>query len=179
MSGLKLLTRCPLEDVGQLFHRMLDAKCGRAAPSYSTYSSTFSLEEWWQLMDGCQALCAAYMSNAWTDSQLTEHLSDLSTEYQSIVIHILATRREDLRLSVVDSINNISNASLVDFDWRAKVVVSSDKMASIWEPVVSLDLNVNTPNEDKKSISLELDRDELKKLISSLEAADRIVTQLT
>jgi len=53
--------------------------------------------------------------------QLSEQISDLPTEYQNIVIKVLTTRRDDVRCSVVDSLNDISHASLVDFDWNAKV----------------------------------------------------------
>jgi hypothetical protein len=175
---LKLLARCPLADVGQFLHKVLDGKCGRAGPSYTTYGKVWSLEEWWQLMDGCNALCAAYFSSAWTEQEVVEQLSDLSTEYQQIVVKTLTCRRDDVRHSVVNSVNGISQASLVDFDWKAKVAVSSDKMASVWEPLLMVNLSLNALGENK-SVSLELDRDELKKLVTSLEAADRIVTQLT
>jgi len=46
-------------------------------------------------------------------------------------------------------------------------------MASVWQPLTQLDLSVSERG-DKKLIQVELDQSELKKLITSLEAADRV-----
>ena len=51
--------------------------------------------------------------------------------------------------------------------------MASDKLANIREPVVSLDLDIEEKQE-KKQVSVELSKDELKEMISSLEAANRV-----
>ena len=51
--------------------------------------------------------------------------------------------------------------------------MSSDKLSSVQEPVVSLDMDVQT-NTDKQTVSVELGREDLKKLITSLEAANKV-----
>ena len=56
-------------------------------------------------------------------------------------------------------------------------MLSSDKLGSVQEPLLSLDLEIM---EDKKKRleSVELSKEELAKLISSLEAANKAVLQL-
>ena len=51
--------------------------------------------------------------------------------------------------------------------------MSSDKLSSVQEPVLSLDMDVQN-NTDKQTVSVELSREDLKKLITSLEAANKV-----
>ena len=51
--------------------------------------------------------------------------------------------------------------------------MSSDKLSSVQEPVLSLDMDVQT-NTDRQAVSVELGREDLKKLITSLEAANKV-----
>ena len=54
-----------------------------------------------------------------------------------------------------------------------QLVVSSDRLSSVWQPLTTLDLSLSE-SSDKKHVQVELDQTELKKLITSLEAADRV-----
>ena len=83
----------------------------------------------------------------------------------------------ELRVSGVERTTLISKAYLKDFDWNVKLLMSSDKLASIREPLASIDLDLITEN-GPKTFSLELDKSELKALIESLEAANKHVLQL-
>lgn len=56
---------------------------------------------------------------------------------------------------------------------RMQLVVSSDRLSSVWQPLTLLDLNLSKRG-DKKHVQVELDQAELKKLVTSLEAADRV-----
>ena len=51
--------------------------------------------------------------------------------------------------------------------------MSSDKLSSVQEPVLSLDMDVQS-NSDRQTVSVELSREDLKKLITSLEAANKV-----
>ena len=57
------------------------------------------------------------------------------------------------------------------------MVLASDKLGSMQEPLLSLDLHLNEAGE-KKTENIELSRDELTQLIASLEAANKVVLQL-
>ena len=57
-----------------------------------------------------------------------------------------------------------------------QMTMSSDKLASIKEPVVALDFDVVESGKDR-TVSVELKKEELDSLISSLEAANKVNIQ--
>ena len=65
--------------------------------------------------------------------------------------------------------NKVTSLLLLSF----QLVMSSDKLSSLQEPVLSLDMDVQS-NTDKQSVSVELGREDLKKLIASLDAANKV-----
>lgn len=54
------------------------------------------------------------------------------------------------------------------------MTMSSDKLASIKEPTVTLDFDLVESGKDK-NVSVELTKEELNSLISSLEAANKVI----
>ena len=53
--------------------------------------------------------------------------------------------------------------------------MATDKLANMREPVLSLDLDIKEKT-GMKQVSVELSKDELKELITSLEAANKVCT---
>ena len=56
--------------------------------------------------------------------------------------------------------------------------MATDKLANMREPVLSLDLDI-LEKQRRKAVSVELSKGELKELISSLEAANKVRRQAT
>ena len=54
------------------------------------------------------------------------------------------------------------------------MTMSSDKLASVKEPTVTLDFDVNESGKDR-NVSVELSKEELDNLISSLDAANKVL----
>ena len=50
--------------------------------------------------------------------------------------------------------------------------MSSDKLSSVHEPLMSLDLDIGN-KESSSKVSVEMDKSDLQKLITSLEAANK------
>lgn len=53
-------------------------------------------------------------------------------------------------------------------------MLSSDKIASVQEPLVAVDLSVEDANEETRHVSVEMSKEELKSMITSLEAANKV-----
>ncbi len=69
---------------------------------------------------------------------------------------------------------------LKDFYWKLNVVLSSDKMTQINEPLINLDLNINEPKngvQTQNIVSLEMNREELSQVIKTLEEAQQELKQ--
>ena len=73
--------------------------------------------------------------------------------------------------------SGISNATLKDIGWDVKLVMSSDKVSNIKEPLVTVNFELETEEGMKKHL-LEMNTSELKTFIDSLEAANKTVLQL-
>lgn len=69
---------------------------------------------------------------------------------------------------------------LKDFYWKLNVVLGSDSMTQINEPLLDLDLNINEQKDGTQSqniVSLELNREELTQVINTLEEAQQSLKQ--
>ncbi|PFX27611.1 COMM domain-containing protein 8 [Stylophora pistillata] len=119
------------------------------------------------------------LSQVVRDKVISEELDRLSLtpEVKQAVLDCVWPRQEEVRQMLVLNAASISNSYLKDFDWKVKMTMSSDKLASVKEPTVTLDFDVEERGKDR-NISVELSKEELDNLISSLEAANKVVMQL-
>ncbi|KAM7376724.1 hypothetical protein PAMP_006435 [Pampus punctatissimus] len=104
--------------------------------------------------------------------QVLAGLSDVSSSHAKAVLNVLKGRWEEIRHALLDRTNSISSATLQDFDWQLKLALSSDKISSLQTPLLSLSLDVRE-NGALQPITVEMNREELNTLISSLEAANK------
>lgn len=119
-------------------------------------------------------------------------------ELSQLVAGCLWVRREEIRSQLVRDSYKFSHTYLNDFDWRLKVctfnldqvvgpfhnflfvylaqlIMSSDKLGSIQQPVVSVDFDLSESGQNKTE-NIELSKEELEQFISSLEAANKVNT---
>ncbi|KAM6969585.1 COMM domain-containing protein 8 [Tautogolabrus adspersus] len=172
------LSRLPAADCLTLCHRVVDGLCGREPPCRKDYSATWSLEEWLDLLNSLTAFFRVAVGNNSSDEEVMGGLSGMSSSsHADAVLSVLRARREEIRRALLDRTNSISSATLKDFDWQLKLALSSDKISSLHTPLLSLSLDVRE-NTGLRSVTMEMNRDELNTLISSLEAANKAVLQL-
>ncbi|XP_043917343.1 COMM domain-containing protein 8 isoform X2 [Protopterus annectens] len=159
------------------FHKIIDAVCGRALPRFQDYGSIYNLTEWLEIIDETVSFFETAVSAQLSDEQILQQLSGLSSSHHEEIMKCLKVRKEEIRLALVEKTNAISSAHLEDFDWQLKLALSSDKISSLQTPLLNLDLDVRE-NGKLKPVSVEMNREELQNLISSLEAANKVVLQL-
>ena len=66
-----------------------------------------------------------------------------------------------------------SYATLKDFDWSLRLVLSSSKLSGLRQPLLMLKLDKILPDGTIEERLLELDESELNTLLSSLRAAQK------
>lgn len=160
------MKKLDVKAVTKLLHGLVDGVCKRGHLHYQDYDQTWSLEEWFDLVEAVEGLMKAAVREPLNKDQ----------EYQSVFLEVINARRPDIHQQLITDTNLISKSTLKDFDWQIKLAMASDKLSSIQEPLLNLDLDVQ--NEVSTEIhSLELTREDLKNLISSLEGANRAVQQ--
>ncbi|XP_015248760.1 PREDICTED: COMM domain-containing protein 8 [Cyprinodon variegatus] len=176
-TTMKALGRISATDCVKLCHRVVDGLCGREPPCRSDYSATWSLEEWLQLLDFLSGLFRSTVGSNITDEEVLAKLSDVDHSHSQAVLSVVRAREEEIRRALLDRTNSISSATLQDFDWQLKLALSSDKISSLNTPLLSLSLDVREKGA-LRPITMELNKEELSSLISSLEAANKVVLQL-
>ncbi|XP_041668856.1 COMM domain-containing protein 8 [Cheilinus undulatus] len=172
------LSRVSPADCLKLCHRAVDGLCGREPPCWKDYSATWSLEEWLDLLSSLSAFFRLAVGNNSSDEEVMAGLSGMSGGgHAEALLSVLRARREEIRRALLDRTNSISSATLQDFDWQLKLALSSDKISSLHTPLLALSLDVRE-NSGLRSVTMEMNRDELNTLIGSLEAANKVVLQL-
>ena len=160
-----------------VLHSIIDGICKLGRPVYQQYGEIFTLPEWWSLVDTYTDLIKNVVKEDMSKDQIFQTLSELPDGHKQILMDTISVRREDVRQALMSETNTISEAVLTDFDWQVKLALSSDRIASVQEPITSLDLDVQS-QQGQQIHSLELNRDDLKKLITSLEGANKVIQQL-
>uniref|UniRef100_H3CG70 COMM domain containing 8 n=1 Tax=Tetraodon nigroviridis TaxID=99883 RepID=H3CG70_TETNG len=160
-----------------LCHRVVDGLCGQQPPSRAEYSSTWTLEEWTELNKSLITLFHLAAHSNSCDEKAVAVLSDVDSSHTKAVLSVLTARREEIHMALINKTNSISFAALQDFDWQLKLAVSSDKMASLHLPLLSLNFTVKE-NGILQPVTMEMDREELNMLISSLDAANKLLQVL-
>ncbi|XP_071125455.1 COMM domain-containing protein 8-like [Mytilus edulis] len=174
---LLFLGKLDSKQTKRVLHSIVDGICKLGRPIYQEYGEVFTLPEWWNLSDAYTGLVKQVVKEDTTKDQILEILSDLPDGHKQIVLDVISVRRDDVQQSLKTETSSISDAVLTDFDWQVKLALSSDKIASVQEPITSLDLDVQS-QQGQQVHSIELNREDLKKLITSLEGANKVVQQL-
>uniref|UniRef100_A0A674BHM4 COMM domain containing 8 n=1 Tax=Salmo trutta TaxID=8032 RepID=A0A674BHM4_SALTR len=166
-----------LDCKSKLLHRVVDGVCGRESPRMADYGDMWTLVEWMELLDSLSSLFRLAVGKNTPDEEVLASLADVGGGYGEAVLTVLRARREEIRQALVERTNNVSSSTLQDFDWHIKLALSSDKISSLQTPLLNLSLDVKE-NGALKPVSVEMNREELQTLISSMEAANKVVLQL-
>lgn len=134
-----------------------------------------SLDEWLELNNSLTKFFCLTAGSHSSDEEVLAGLSEIS--HSEAVLSVLKARRHEIYKALLDRSTSISSAVLTDFDWQLKLALSSDKMSSLQTPLVSLSLDVRQ-NGVLQPVTMEMNREELNFLITSLEAANKVVLQL-
>jgi hypothetical protein len=72
--------------------------------------------------------------------------------------------------------DDCSYASLKDFDWSLRLVLSSNKISGIRQPLMQLKLDTTGPNGEVKETLVEMNRTELEAFISTLKDVKKAIS---
>lgn len=175
---MDILSKCSPDQAFKLVHGVLDGICERKQPVFfADYSEVLSLEEWWQVKVETRTFCLRHFRNKMSRDQTVEYLSNLSTAHQEAILEALSVRSDDVHQALLCATNSVSETILQDFDWKIKLAVASDKVAMIHQPLLMLHLNINRSGSSQLA-SIEMNPEELSKLLAALEGANRALMLL-
>ncbi|XP_076468004.1 COMM domain-containing protein 8-like [Babylonia areolata] len=176
---LTSLSKLSASDTSDLCHALAEQICHSGVPAPDTYLKSLSLEEWWSLTGVLRKFLTISAKNDSTRDQMLESMKAVPEEQRKVIIEAATVHRNELHHRLLEDTTSISQSVLRDFDWQLKLVMSSDKLASINKPLLNVDLDLQDGAGNSRQVALELDHEELKKLLSSLEGCSKAVQQLT
>ncbi|XP_042543031.1 COMM domain-containing protein 8-like [Dipodomys spectabilis] len=175
--ALSRLQKLPQEWGLQFLHKIIDGICGQAYPLYQDYHSIWNSAEWTLVLEDVTKFFKVVVGKSLSDEEVLQQLNPLNSFHQEAIMKCLRSRKDEIKQALLGEIVDISSAHLQDFDWQLKLALSSDKIATLQMPLLSLHLDVKE-NGEVKPYSVEMSKEELQNLITSLEAANKVVLQL-
>ena len=104
--------------------------------------------------------------------QLIEQLERLDVSEVKVFSDVVTKRRSDIANALASSC--LTENRLTDFDWQVKLVMSSDKVSNIQEPVVAVNLALQSSDGSSRNRTIEMSKEGLQKLLTSIEAANKV-----
>ncbi|XP_005100624.3 COMM domain-containing protein 8 [Aplysia californica] len=178
-SAFPVLCKTSSADIGNVCHAVAESFCQDDVISADAFLSTWTLEEWWQVRSVLTDIMRSAVGKGWSKEKISEELGSLDEPYKKVLIDVINVHEASLRKKLLLDTTAVSHAVLSDFDWKLQLAMSSDKLAQLQELLVQLDLDVREAGGDRKRVILEMDKSELGRLISSLEACGKSVQQMT
>ncbi|XP_076173844.1 COMM domain-containing protein 8 [Ptiloglossa arizonensis] len=156
----------------ELLHACVDEICGRPGPSYHRFANNvdWSKEEYEETYKSISILLRNPACLYLLDEKMPQEYHELPEPIQRSVFTCLKLRREQLTNALSIEYSKQKYETLIDFDWRLKLVMGSSKLASSREPLLQLDLTVEI-RETKRILNLELNREELETFINAIEGS--------
>lgn len=103
---------------------------------------------------------------------------NVADEHATVIVDCILVRYTDVQKALAGDTAHISPAHLKDFDWKLLHSLASDKVATVNEPILRLNLTIKDENEKMKDVVLELPKSELDKLIGTLQQVNQVVQKL-
>ena len=174
-----------VEEAVKLIHLFINELVWKKPPEYDAYRRGLTSKEWSLFKIGFRNLKEACQADSFSKPRVSQYLSQLpdnkqpSREIQIAIVECFDTRSEELRrylLAETDSITGVGQV-LTDVDWSVSVVLASDTMGSLRQPLMKLTLHTEG-DEGRATHHLELSQDELKVLINSMDTAYKTSLQM-
>ncbi|PVD34892.1 hypothetical protein C0Q70_06173 [Pomacea canaliculata] len=169
-----ILSKLSAAEINKLSHIIAEQITFNKVPSSEACMKKLSNEEWCHVTRLLSKFYKTAIKQALSEEQIQECLHQLPEEQKTAIKNAISTHRQDLRLSLLDDTTAVSQCVLKDFDWQLKLVMSSDKLSSVNEPLLNVDLNLQDGTGSFEQVAVELDQADLKKFLASLEACSKV-----
>ena len=118
-----------------------------------------------------------------SQSQLSSDFSAVGVEnadtMASTLYNIVNDRREELDRALARRTSLISAGTLEDFDWSLRMVMGSDQLSTLRQPLLLLSLTIRNTNGQIEHKTLELNQDRLENLLSTFGDIGTVLSKLS
>ncbi|KAL6041080.1 COMM domain [Balamuthia mandrillaris] len=166
-------------DIEEFLHLVIDELCGRPCDWQQHFQE--KTEQYKLIVKSCLAFCRrAVGAELDRDTILAElEENEVPEEHMDVIADCILLRTHQIREALGRDITKISKKYLKDFDWKLQLALSSDKISVSRESILRLSLSLKgASGTDDEEVLLELSREDLDKLIASLQQASSAATAL-
>ncbi|XP_011314666.1 COMM domain-containing protein 8-like [Fopius arisanus] len=156
----------------QFIHSCISEICCSSGPTYSQFFNIGWTEDEYNYIH--KILLVLFNNPAvlhLDDTKMPAEFFHVPENVQVIILDCLKIRRDQLLKALAFNHSQKQTATMIDFDWRLKLVMGSSKMSSLKEPLLQLDLRVKEKDQEE-ILDIEMNREELDGFIKTLEAAN-------
>ncbi|EFA80662.1 COMM domain-containing protein 8 [Heterostelium album PN500] len=177
-GDLKLVNSITGQNLVQtLIHSVIDHICGRTIP---VDFSIYGLQTIRTLFERLAVFVSRVVGRELKREQIVEDLKTAAVQDDSIntIADAIVSRYQDIKRELTEKLSSISSSSLTDFDWKMNLILSSDKINSVNENVLMLNLTIDHHEEKKEQLLVELSKKDLDQLLSQFEQINSVVQSL-
>lgn len=166
------------DEISRLVHAFIDKEVWEKPVNFEKYREVFTTKEWNSLKHGFSHLVEKCQKANFSESALKSYFASLNIDIpdhvQSSIIECFEGRSDQLKTFLLEKCNEVSGTGevLKDVDWSVSVVMGSDSMSNMKQPLMSLALCTSGDQGDKTH-NFEFSQDELRTMIASMDAAYR------
>eukprot|EP01027_Heterolobosea_sp_BB2_P000518 GEZU01000743.1.p1 GENE.GEZU01000743.1~~GEZU01000743.1.p1 ORF type:complete len:205 (-),score=47.07 GEZU01000743.1:22-636(-) len=173
----KLFEREDITDHEQFLHTVVDELCGR--PSNKPASSYANAHE---IIAAAKALMRQAVATNLDEGKLVADLEALAVPASGIpvVLSVLEVRRSDIRRALMEATVALSQSHLKDFDWKLQLILSSDKVSIMRQPLLLLNLYIyDTKQANTREVLIELTKADLDNLLGTFAKIHEVIQSVT
>lgn len=162
--------------IDQFVHWVVDEVCGRQPD----WTKPFGEANAQPMIDAVKLFVIKAVGGGLKKDDIVRELKgfNVADEHATVIVDCILVRYTDVQKALAGDTAHISPAHLKDFDWKLLHSLASDKVATVNEPILRLNLTIKDENEKMKDVVLELPKSELDKLIGTLQQVNQVVQKL-
>eukprot|EP00742_Colponemidia_sp_Colp-10_P008540 GILJ01009256.1.p1 GENE.GILJ01009256.1~~GILJ01009256.1.p1 ORF type:complete len:186 (-),score=18.43 GILJ01009256.1:237-794(-) len=183
MATMQTLLSLDESTLEQFLHHVIDDICGRRPAFLSLYRSKLSAFDLPVAIKAAGDLIRKSIRTERTRDELRDFCQSEtdSSLLSAALTAVVVARQDELKSRMIENATKLTSSWLSDFDWSIQMVVASDKLSSIRQPLCLITLYVhhnNRPNEQDEQVVIECDRERLTQLIENLEKIDTVLQRI-
>jgi len=162
-------------DVNEFLHFVINLVSGLPVPA----DSVFRAPQVQPLVEAYKLFFSQVVNLNLSKEQIVDDLkkANVNEGVISMCVESITARWAETRKILSNKVASISSSQLLDFDWKLHLISSSDKISTVQEPVLLLNLTVENSGK-KEDVLVELSKEDLDSLLSSFSNVNEAIQQL-
>eukprot|EP00808_Paulinella_micropora_P020066 g57536.t1 len=168
-----------LEQPLHFLHAAVDRLCGRDVPLPALPANDADSEALSRAVASFfTAAVGQQLSGEAVGALLSSAAIPTSAKACKAILTCLDARGPELQRALKDKTQALSQEVLQDFDWSLRLTMASEKLATLRAPALILSLMLTSAGGEERQVQVEVGKDELDRLLESLEQAHKVLRQL-